>query len=105
MREDTSRHLRLVTPGMKWLLFAASVLVFLVGVQLFILSEQTDRYFAWTIASPLTAAALGGAYWSACTLEFLASRQTVWAHARIAVPLSLFFTSLTLLVTLIHLDR
>jgi hypothetical protein len=47
---------------MKWMLLAASILVSLAGVQLFILTENTDRYFAWTIDPPLTAAALGGAY-------------------------------------------
>jgi hypothetical protein len=57
-----------------------SILVFLVGVQLFILTERTDRYFAWTVEPPLTAAALGGAYWASSIMELLASRQPTWAE-------------------------
>jgi hypothetical protein len=41
---------RPLTRGMRWLLLVASVLVFIIGIPLFLLSEQTDRYFAWTIS-------------------------------------------------------
>jgi len=90
---------------MRWMLLAASILVFLVGIQLFILTDHTDRYFAWTVDPPLTAAALGGAYWASSIMELLASRQPRWARARIAVPAVLLFTTLTLVTTLLHLDR
>jgi hypothetical protein len=90
---------------MRRLLIVASVLVFLAGFQLFILTEQTDQYFAWTIQPPLTAAFLGAGYWSSFLLEFLASRQRVWAKARIAVPAVFAFTTLTLVATLLHFDR
>lgn len=96
---------RPTTLGMQRMLLAASVLVFIVGIQLFIFSEQTDTLFAWTIQPPLTAAFLGAAYWASFAMEFLASRRRVWAHARIAVPAVLIFTGLTLVVTLLHLDR
>jgi hypothetical protein len=90
---------------MRLMLFVASVLVFLVGVQLFVLTEDTDRYFAWTIRPPLTAACLGAAYWASCMMELLASRQASWVQARIAAPAVLLFTTLTLVLTLVHLDR
>ena len=77
----------------------------IVGIQLFILSEQTDRFFAWTIQNPLTAAFLGGAYWASFAMEFLAARRRVWAYARIAVPAVLIFTGMTLVVTLLHLGQ
>lgn len=96
---------RLTTVGMRRMLLAASILVFIVGIQLFVLTEQTDRFFAWTIKPPLTAAFLGAAYWASCAMELLAARRRVWAHARIAVPAVLIFTTLTLVVTLVHLDR
>ena len=48
-----------LAPGMRWLLFAAAVLVFLAGFQLFVLTEHTGTYFAWTIANPPAAAFLG----------------------------------------------
>jgi hypothetical protein len=93
------------TPMMRRMLLVASLLVFLVGIQLFILTEQTDRFFAWTIASPLTAAFLGAAYWASFAIELAAARQRTWARARIAVPSVVIFTGLTLVVTLMHLDR
>src|SRR5262245_48284696 len=91
--------------GMRTMLYAASVLVFSVGIALYLLTEQTDKYFAWTIQSALTAAFLGGAYWSACALEILAARRRLWADARVAVPAVIVFTALTLVVTLLHLDK
>ena len=90
---------------MRWLLYAASVLVFLAGFQLTLFSEQTDTYFAWTIAPPITAAFLGAAYWAAVPVEVLAARRSTWAQARLAVPAIWLFTTLTLVVTLVHFDR
>lgn len=92
-------------PAMRAMLWVASGLVIIVGIQLFVFTEQTERFFAWTIKNPLTAAFLGAAYWSAAVLEALAARQTAWARARPAVPAVLLFTSLTLLATLGHLDQ
>lgn len=101
----TERGRRTVTPGMQIMLFAASVLVFLIGIPLVLLTTQTESYFAWTIGSALTAAFLGGAYWSSGILELMASRETSWSNARIAVPAVLLFTVLTLIVTLVHLEN
>ncbi len=58
------------------------------------LAEHTARFFAWTIDPPLTAAALGAAYWAAVGLELGAARAGSWAQARIAVPGVLTFTAL-----------
>jgi uncharacterized integral membrane protein len=93
-----------LTGGMRVLLWIAGVLVFLAGVQLFVFSERTARYFAWTIDFPLTAAFLGAAYWASVAFETIAARQSVWAYARVAVPAVFVFTSLTLAATLLHLD-
>src|SRR5438105_7277151 len=90
---------------MRWLLYAASALVFLAGLQLSFLTEQTNTYFAWTIAPPLTAAFLGAAYWAAVPVELIAAREKVWAKARVAVPAIWLFTTLTLVATLVHFDR
>jgi hypothetical protein len=91
--------------GMRVMLYVASALVFIVGIQLFVFSEQTDQFFAWTIANPLTAAFLGAAYWSSCILEFLSAREKLWSNARIAVPAVLLFTALTFVVTMLHIDK
>ena len=92
-------------PAMRLLLLVASGLVFTVGISLNLLTTSTERFFAWTIQPPLTAAFLGGGYWAAFLLEYLSSRQRVWAKARLAVPAVLIFTTLTLILTLLHLER
>lgn len=89
---------------MRRLLVVAAVLVFLAGLQLFIFPTRTGEYFSWTIASPMTAVFLGGAYWSAVALELSGARAKTWDQARIAVPTVFVFTVLTLLATLLHLD-
>lgn len=90
---------------MRGLLQAATVLVLLAGVQLFVFSDRTAEWFAWTVDPPLTAAFLGAAYWASAAVEWTSSRASSWADARIAVPSVFTFTALTLLVTLLHLDK
>ncbi|CAN5845251.1 hypothetical protein BH23ACT5_BH23ACT5_19350 [soil metagenome] len=96
---------RTVVRSMRLLMMAAAVLVALAGIQLFVFSEQTDRFFAWTIDPPITAGFLGAAYWASVAMEVSAARQRAWADARIAVPTVFTFTVLTLIVTIVHLDR
>ena len=100
-----ARGLRPLVPGMHRLLFTAAVLVLLAGIQLFVFTGRTDRFFAFTITSPLSAAFLGAGYGAAVAIEALAGRQRLWASARIAVPAVFVFTVLTLAVTLTHLGR
>jgi hypothetical protein len=90
---------------MRALLWIAGVLVLLAGVQLFVFTERTATHFAWTIQPPLTAAFLGAAYWAAAAFEWSAARARSWAEARIAVPAVFVFTVLTLVATLLHLDK
>ena len=95
---------RELSGGMRRLLWIAGFLVLLAGSTLFILTEQTESFFAWTIDLPLTAAFLGAGYWSSVAFEWLAARERVWVYARIAVPSVFVFTTLTLIATLIHLE-
>jgi len=94
-----------LSKGMRLILLAASILVLTAGVDLTLLTEQTATSFAWTIQSSITAAFLGASYLASFLLEFLAFRQKTWHTARIAVPSVLIFTILTLIVTMLHLDR
>lgn len=94
-----------VTPGIRLILYIASGLVLSVGISLYLLSEQTDIYFSWTINPPLTAAFLGAGYLASFLLELLSAGRAIWARARPAVPGVWLFTLLTLIVTLVHLDR
>lgn len=87
-----------------WLL-AQSFLVWAAGGQLFILSDQTDKFFAWTIKPSLTAAFLGASYWATLFLMFLSAWELTWARARLAGPATWVFSILTLILTLLHLDR
>lgn len=90
---------------MRIMLFVASLLVLAVGIPLYLMPGQTDKYFSWTINPPLTAAFLGGGYWASFLLEILSARERTWARARLAVPAVEAFTALTLIVTLVHRDR
>lgn len=93
------------TRAQKAILYTASGLVLIIGIILYLLPDHTEIYFAWTIGVPLTAAFLGAGYLASFILEFLAARETIWARGRIAVPSVLLFTSLTFIITLIHLDK
>lgn len=95
---EISRHLR-------WLLVAFCVLTLLGFTALYVLSEQTEQYFAWTITPPLSAAFLGAGYGAGFVLVALSLRTVIWHHARVAVLTILAFVLLTLLATLLHLDR
>jgi len=94
-----------LVPGMRRLLYVAAVLVLLAGFQLFVFTDNTAHYFAWTIRNPLGAAFLGAGYWASVAFEVLAARQRIWANARIAVPTVLVFTVLTLVATLLNLGQ
>jgi hypothetical protein len=90
---------------MRALLVVFGVLTALAVAALFVRPDTTDRYFAWTIQPPLTAAFLGAAYLAGCSLVLLSLQAEAWAHARAGVVTILAFTVLTLVATLVHLDR
>lgn len=84
-------------------LFAALALV--AGVLLFVLSEETDRLFSWTIKPPLTAAFLGASYWAAFVLLAWSARQRSWARVRATMLPVLAIAVLLLVATIVHEDR
>jgi len=92
------------TIWMRGLLAIAGLLVLTIGLPLYVVPQNSDAYFSWSV-SPLSAAFLGGAYLSAAVIEFSAARKRIWANARIAVPAVFVFTVLTLFVTLGNADR
>ena len=81
-RSVGTASIRQLTPGMRRLLYVASGLVLLAAVELYGLTDHTERIFAWTISPGLTAAFLGGGYLAAFFLEFLSARERDWALAR-----------------------
>jgi hypothetical protein len=80
-------------------------LLFIAGVQLFILSTQTETYFAWTFAAPIAAAFLGAGYWAAMFHAYIGARGRSWAAVRTSLPAALTATGLLSLTTFLHLDK
>jgi hypothetical protein len=75
------------------------------GIQLFLFSEHTETYFAWTIQSALTAATFGAFYFGTLAYAFLGGRESIWVNVR-APTYGLFtFLCFTLFATLFHLDK
>ena len=95
---------QLLTDAMRRLFMATTALVVVIAVQLFVLTEQTESYFAWTIAVPLSAAWLGAGYCSGIALLWPATRERLWSRARIAVPAVLALTLAMVVTTFIHLN-
>ena len=87
-----------------WLNFATAVEIIAI-LQLYFFSTATDKFFAWTIAVPLTAAFLGAGFGAGFILVFLYRNEKLWANARVALPGVLVFTLLTLLATILHIDK
>jgi hypothetical protein len=88
---------------MRLLLTLGSTFVFVAGIQLYLLSAHTERFFAWTIVNPLTAATIGGFYLGAVSIGGLSACQRRWDLARVGVPGILVFLWLTLIASLTHL--
>lgn len=91
--------------GTRATLIAFSGLTMLAFVALFVLAEHTERYFAWTIVPAATAAFLGAAYAAGCLLVVLGLRSGRWELVRTPYVTILVFTAVTLVATLLHLDR
>ena len=94
-----------VTTLMRWNLLIGSALPFLAGLSLFVGTDQTGHYSAWTINSAITAAFIGGAYWAGFCLTFVSGFERVWANARVAIPAVLVFTVCNLISTIVHYDK
>jgi hypothetical protein len=95
----------MILPGTRLLLVIFGGLTLLAFVALFVLAGETQRYFAWTINPPATAAFLGAAYAAGCVLVVLALRKGTWAALHIPFLTILVFTIATLAASLLHLDR
>jgi len=80
-------------------------LLFIAGVQLFLLSEQTETYFAWTFAAPFSAAFMGAGYWAAMMHAYSAVHARDWAFVRTSVAAALTATSMLTVTTFLHLDK
>ncbi len=91
-------------PLMRLVLAVGVVFVTGAGLLLYVFGEQTDRFFAWSIADPLSAAAIGAFYLTATVVAGLSLVEREWARARVGVPGILVFVWLMLGASLAHLD-
>src|SRR5579859_737942 len=105
MQPAPAPGVRTISRGIRRLTLVISGLALVVGPLLYVLPDNTDTLFAWTIQPPLTAAFLGGTYCTALAIEILAARQRIWALARVFFPGMLTFTLTMLIATLLHLNK
>jgi hypothetical protein len=94
-----------IGPELRLLFGAFAVLAVGAFFLLFVLSEQTDDWFSWTIKPPLTAAFLGASYLAALVLFAWTAARGDWASAQATlVPVSVIAVLLGV-ATIIHDDR
>lgn len=87
----------------RWFFLGILALTLVSGAILVTLPRDTETYFAWTIAEPMTVAFMGSAYLGGVA-NVLTLREDSWAVARVVVP-AIFVLALTMLVaTLLHLE-
>ena len=98
-RQDLTLYSRFVLYGL------VLPLLFIAGVQLFLLSEQTETYFAWTFAAPFSAAFLGAGYWAAMLHAYTGAKSRAWSFVRSSLPAAVTATTLLSLTTFLHLDK
>jgi hypothetical protein len=103
--EASATTTRTVIPGVRLLLYVFWANTIAASILLYGLPEETDTLFAWTIEPPLSAAFLGAGYAGGFVLVLLTVRERTWANARIAFLTIFEFATLTLIVTLVHLDK
>jgi hypothetical protein len=99
---DGPAAFRRTTSGMRAILWIGTGFVAAAGLNEYLLATQTERFFAWTIKLPLTAAFLGAFYLTALGMAALSARQPEWSRARVGVPGVAAFLWLTLLASLLH---
>lgn len=75
------------------------------GLGLYVRAADTTDFWAWTIRAPLTAALLGACFFAASVGLALGLRAPGWERARPILAVAISLTSLSLLVTLRHLDE
>ena len=103
MTPNASATGRPVLPVTRAVFVLSSILAAIAGVQLYILADHTDRFFAWTIGNPLSATFVGTGFWTGTLLLLFAMREDAWANIRVAMAAVATFVPLMLLTTLLHL--
>jgi hypothetical protein len=95
---------RPVLPALRSVFGVAFGLVLIATIQLFVLTSQTERFFAWHIAEPLTAAADGAFYLSAAIILLACARSARWLDVRPVAWAVLTISTGKLAATLLHVS-
>jgi hypothetical protein len=90
---------------MRQSLAVAGAVVVIIGLPLYLMPQNTNERFFWTVRTDLSATFLGASYLAAAVIALSAARERSWANARIGVPAALVFTTLTLFITLLNDDQ
>jgi len=96
---------RPVGSGIRAFLWVAAPLAFLGGMQVTLLSEHTEQYWAWTIALPISAIFIGASFGATAVLFAWGLRQREWIRVRAVVSGGPFVTVGLLVATLRHVDE
>jgi hypothetical protein len=105
MKPASTSLVKPVTLFTRLVFILAALLAIIAGIQLYIFTDYTEHWFAWTIAAPLSAAFLGAGYWTGATLLLIGLTQRAWADVRVAIAAVAVFIPSMLLTTFLHLDR
>lgn len=100
---ETKTEIRPVIPFTRIIFVVAALLAAIAGIQLYILTDHTGQFFAWTIQNPLSAAFLGAGYWTGVALLLFSTAEHAWANIRIAIVAVCTFAPLILVATLLNL--
>jgi hypothetical protein len=94
-----------IRTGTRWLLATFAVLTGLAVVQLLLMADVADRYWAWTIHTEQSAAFVGAAYGAGLVLSLVSLRMTRWSEVRIPIVTVTAFSVLTTVATIVHMHR
>lgn len=100
---ESKTEIRPIIPITRIIFLVAAFLAAIAGIQLYILTDHTGQFFAWTILNPLSAAFLGAGYWTGVTLLLFSTAERAWANIRIAIVAVCTFAPLILVATLLNL--
>lgn len=99
------RDIRESTPAVRRLLVPFLVLAGLGAIQLYVFPDDTDRFFAWTLAPQPSATFMGAGFAAGLVLTALSYRTRIWAVARSATFTIFVFATAMTAATFLHLDK
>lgn len=91
--------------GIRAFLLIATPLAFLGGMQVTLLAEHTETYWAWTIALPISAIFIGASFSATAVLFAWGLQQREWIRVRAVVSGGPFVTVGLLVATLQHVGE